>query len=158
MSPSEGSSPRVWGQDAIYFSGSHIDRIIPTRVGTSTEGLYRNMTLQDHPHACGDKSVNFSLISSGTGSSPRVWGQVTKKMVDDLKARIIPTRVGTRKIRFPVLFFCQDHPHACGDKKLYHTLVKPRSGSSPRVWGQEVIIFSFAYIHRIIPTRVGTSL
>ena len=50
-----GSSPRVWGQDAIYFSGSHSDRIIPTRVGTSC--LYDAFYIrsEDHPHACGDK-------------------------------------------------------------------------------------------------------
>ena len=29
----------MWGQDAIYFSGSHSDRIIPTRVGTSLKAV-----------------------------------------------------------------------------------------------------------------------
>ena len=32
-----GSSPRVWGQDKDAFSSCSYDRIIPTRVGTSSD-------------------------------------------------------------------------------------------------------------------------
>ena len=72
------------------------------------------------------------------GSSPRVWGPVLSF--------------------YHYSFTSTDHPHACGDKKLYHKLVKPRSGSSPRVWGQELIFLMCRLTQGIIPTRVGTSL
>ena len=72
------------------------------------------------------------------GSSPRVWGQVLSF--------------------YHYSFTSTDHPHACGDKKLYHKLVKPRSGSSPRVWGQELIFLMCRLTQGIIPTRVGTRL
>ena len=32
-----------------------MQRIIPTRVGTSIFDEYNEKTLKDHPHACGDK-------------------------------------------------------------------------------------------------------
>ena len=151
-----GSSPRVWGQVIGCNSSSNSVRIIPTRVGTRCQRVYLCTAKQDHPHACGDKLICSAYRHGGIGSSPRVWGQVTKKMVDDLKARIIPTRVGTSSfLHFNQSFF-KDHPHACGDKILRHYYMDEIAGSSPRVWGQVKLIDSFGSLDRIIPTRVGT--
>ena len=50
-----GSSPRVWGQDSASQYASGVEGIIPTRVGTSGFQRFPALTLQDHPHACGDK-------------------------------------------------------------------------------------------------------
>ena len=52
-----GSSPRVWGQVKPFARSFIIPRIIPTRVGTS--GIVKELffALEDHPHACGDKSL-----------------------------------------------------------------------------------------------------
>ena len=65
----------MWGQVVIVYDNAVIDRIIPTRVGTS--GFYISIvdTGKDHPHACGDKGTvsGFSVVIKG--SSPRVWGQ-----------------------------------------------------------------------------------
>ena len=71
-----GSSPRVWGQDS--FSSTYVfgARIIPTRVGTSTDSGNKVYTLWDHPHACGDKVIDIYRFTDKRGSSPRVWGQV----------------------------------------------------------------------------------
>ena len=50
-----GSSPRVWGQVRAINSPLDIERIIPTRMGTSKQ-RYRNChNRRDHPHAYGDK-------------------------------------------------------------------------------------------------------
>ena len=35
LTPTRGSSPRVWGQVLIHIALSQADRIIPTRMGTS---------------------------------------------------------------------------------------------------------------------------
>ena len=72
----EGSSPRVWGQafyNVMFFSGN---RIIPTRMGTSTIFKQSIFHTQDHPHAYGDKPCVFIMYVIRIGSSPRVWGQV----------------------------------------------------------------------------------
>ena len=52
-----GSSPRVWGQVASVLTLKQLFRIIPTRVGTRFPFLLFCRTPEDHPHACGDKSV-----------------------------------------------------------------------------------------------------
>ena len=70
-----GSSPRVWGQVFDRELEAIIDRIIPTRMGTSLDDEEIQLILEDHPHAYGDK-LNLHYTSSKIiGSSPRVWGQ-----------------------------------------------------------------------------------
>ena len=49
------SSPRVWGQVLDAWNIYKNDRIIPTRMGTSTWYIRDNGNKQDHPHAYGDK-------------------------------------------------------------------------------------------------------
>ena len=93
--PEQGSSPRVWGQVCLYNVDSFHDRIIPTRVGTSYRKLCNVKCLRDHPHACGDKKRLQLTGHETTGSSPRVWGQVTVDVTSKEMTRIIPTRVGT---------------------------------------------------------------
>ena len=51
----KGSSPRVWGQVLKKYSDAIINRIIPTRMGTSLVHRQLSDRHQDHPHAYGDK-------------------------------------------------------------------------------------------------------
>ena len=51
----------------------------------------------------------------------------------------------------------EDHPHACGDKHMRGAGSARKTGSSPRVWGQEHTRKLFSECKRIIPTRMGTS-
>ena len=90
-----GSSPRVWGQANPTNLKDIADRIIPTRVGTSLSPPRFPRTLQDHPHACGDKTRYPQQQAQQLGSSPRVWGQDFFGNVFINPVRIIPTRVGT---------------------------------------------------------------
>ena len=112
---------------------------------------------KDHPHACGDKNLSVCFLKNGKGSSPRVWGQDLMTCQQKSTERIIPTRVGTRRYVQPTTANPEDHPHACGDKKYMSETGDERIGSSPRVWGQESYRYNVTSIHRIIPTRVGTS-
>ena len=153
-----GSSPRVWGQVQDEFAQQERRRIIPTRVGTSILYGYFRKVERDHPHACGDKSACFKLAKSVVGSSPRVWGQVTKGLTKWITTGIIPTRVGTSCACDIFPLFSKDHPHACGDKAVLTAMSSFSDGSSPRVWGQAVSADAVAGDERIIPTRVGTSI
>ena len=87
-----------------------------------------------------------------------MWGQAKceRKSLDFFG--IIPTRVGTRKREEEKTNGNEDHPHACGDKKLEIIDVTDSKGSSPRVWGQVVQDENGNFWGRIIPTRVGTSV
>ena len=151
-----GSSPRVWGQDANKMGTDISSRIIPTRMGTSNRTAYSISKSRDHPHAYGDKDVGTPLSWQKIGSSPRVWGQVIFDASAINRARIIPTRMGTRIKKALFLSLKWDHPHAYGDKyptKLQGIFVR---GSSPRVWGQDYMITPVIENTGIIPTRMGT--
>ncbi len=135
-----------------------IHGIIPTRVGTSRYKRQCEKLLQDHPHACGDKLRLFRLLCLSLGSSPRVWGQVTRLRLPVFCSRIIPTRVGTSSSVDVLNAIRKDHPHACGDKALCALVDFLPRGSSPRVWGQDSFSRDIDAYSGIIPTRVGTSL
>ena len=93
----EGSSPRVWGQAKAPGGVVIAKRIIPTRVGTSDTFSSDTPQGRDHPHACGDKVSVDVFFCVPVGSSPRVWGQEPCDLCSHFGARIIPTRVGTRR-------------------------------------------------------------
>ena len=147
----------MWGQAFIKMKLPLICRIIPTRVGTSEGREPKPSSKEDHPHACGDKSIDTPATFVVRGSSPRVWGQdpiIRRTMALTL---IIPTRVGTRRALVSGKSGYSNHPHACGDKTLSSKSLKDCWGSSPRVWGQVIAKFFSKGRTRIIPTRVGTS-
>ncbi len=126
----------MWGQVSQSTSAALSVGIIPTRVGTSVIfSPFLNLT-KDHPHACGDKYLDFYIEYISQGSSPRVWGQVIVFICLLLSSGIIPTRVGTSFVLYPESAPDKDHPHACGDKGQTAKKKETYQGSSPRVWGQ----------------------
>ena len=76
------------------------------------------VSYEDHPHAYGDKSVQFLVQKVQPGSSPRVWGQVHVGGDFRKSLRIIPTRMGTRIVNLCLNYVVKDHPHAYGDKHI----------------------------------------
>jgi len=107
-----------------------------------------------------------------------VWGILWDDVVEEVRHRFIPTRVGntgtlpTGRMPPPV------HPHACGEYFLVILALVGLAGSSPRVWGirrvgtkwKEVTAGSSPRVwgipsrsaplrlwRRFIPTRVGNT-
>ena len=154
----KGSSPRVWGQVAVFICPVSFSGIIPTRVGTSSHNGSIGRSSKDHPHACGDKPILTEKNTRLAGSSPRVWGQANWSDQRLREIRIIPTRVGTRLTASATTSADKDHPHACGDKIVDINAEVFQLGSSPRVWGQGYGLREGSHLQRIIPTRVGTSI
>ena len=114
-------------------------------------------TSKDHPHAYGDKSYPQKIFFLPKLSSPRVWGQEIYDKLTEMRARIIPTRMGTRTGQYTDLPGYKDHPHAYGDKSSRTNTAQKILGSSPRVWGQGLTKHICKKRLRIIPTRMGTS-
>ena len=65
--------------------------------------------------------------------------------------------MGTSTKKTPSLTTQKDHPHAYGDKQAWGFQYSQVAGSSPRVWGQAIILLLLCPYVRIIPTRMGTS-
>ena len=94
----QGSSPRVWGQVLEMQKRGYTVGIIPTRMGTSINFVRYFWLFKDHPHAYGDKPVCKQTRHTRRGSSPRVWGQGIQHSNYAVIVRIIPTRMGTRRV------------------------------------------------------------
>ena len=116
-SPSQGSSPRVWGQVYGTVDLGKDEGIIPTRMGTRYDWFAMTSKVEDHPHAYGDKTMANECQAPEVGSSPRVWGQVIYPLSSSSFDRIIPTRMGTRQNMYISYAYERDHPHAYGDKQ-----------------------------------------
>ena len=127
-------------------------------MGTSRIKVVFTAVDQDHPHAYGDKLYVLIYWYRALGSSPRVWGQGTFHAISFAGSRIIPTRMGTSNKEWEKDGHSGDHPHAYGDKFDLIGIDDTVSGSSPRVWGQDYVFGKMWRKHRIIPTRMGTSL
>ncbi len=154
---SSGSPPRVWGRLAARIRSGTRERFTPTRVGkTWFPGRYPSARAV-HPHACGEDASRSSLISSGVGSPPRVWGRPDVHPLHADFTRFTPTRVGKTGLPEGFLADAPVHPHACGeDAKADHLLARHlrftptrvgktgvrtsvqahTAGSPPRVWGR----------------------
>ena len=130
-----GSSPRMWG---IRMPGTRLRssaRFIPTHVGNTNAPANFNTTVTVHPHACGEYTSSGVIVSSHSGSSPRMWGILLRAGMVQKSVRFIPTHVGNTE---------------------YQTAINaPVTGSSPRMWGIPLRTGPGEVIGRFIPTHVG---
>ncbi len=150
-----GPSPRVWGELRRLSGSFECLRTIPTRVGRTK---WQNNSFgndADHPHACGENSTTRCEPNSPNGPSPRVWGELWSALQCGQCHRTIPTRVGRTRSRQWLTQQLSDHPHACGENGGRWLCVHPRTGPSPRVWGELGGLLRGNTTCRTIPTRVG---
>ncbi len=152
-----GSSPRVWGIPPRETRRATVRRFIPTRVGNTAPEDEKNGEAPVHPHACGEYLKFIAGMFLIVGSSPRVWGILSRAVPVSVCDRFIPTRVGnTHTIQY-VAGYVTVHPHACGEYGHVDIIFTPRAGSSPRVWGIQHHTPRVFAIYRFIPTRVGNT-
>ncbi|AKB19761.1 putative CRISPR associated hypothetical protein [Methanosarcina sp. WWM596] len=74
----DGSSPRVWGTLLKTNVGGPVCRFIPTRVGNSEVQPVTMRCVPVHPHACGELPTRGKYRNPISGSSPRVWGTLSR--------------------------------------------------------------------------------
>ncbi len=69
--------------------------------------------------------------------------------------RFIPTYVGNSACDHRYVRLCTVHPHVCGEQTASRLVNAGVDGSSPRMWGTEMIYLSPVLCGRFIPTYVG---
>ncbi len=150
-----GSSPRVWGT----FSNGRFNvigwRFIPTCVGNMGSVRANSSALSVHPHVCGEHAQTGAIAGRVRGSSPRVWGTCLERVFDIVDRRFIPTCVGNITRNSPPMTLNTVHPHVCGEHVRLLRGLKPKVGSSPRVWGTSRSDPRRPGAARFIPTCVG---
>jgi len=130
-----GSSPRMWGTQALPSGQLRRLRFIPTHVGnTQFPGIVRKRH-SVHPHACGEHFTDIPPVTLLYGSSPRMWGTPLAHGIPNRVGRFIPTHVGNTFDRTTVETCTPVHPHACGEHHSVSFVHDYSSGSSPRMWG-----------------------
>ena len=132
-----GPSPRAWGLRGHGEDPAPAHRAIPTCVGTTVPVFLRHLRPPGHPHVRGDYSHQRRLAFRRDGPSPRAWGLHREKVLAELRARAIPTCVGTTE--------------------SLSSSAALRTGPSPRAWGLRRRTPPSGCAGRAIPTCVGTT-
>ena len=150
-----GSPPRAWGG---HWQGPHAapaGRLTPTCVGRTQPPRTRQGTPPAHPHVRGEDSSWGSARGRSSGSPPRAWGGLQRRLGVELRKRLTPTCVG-RTWRGPR--GCPRspaHPHVRGEDTSSAGTGRPRIGSPPRAWGGRQVRRHRHERRRLTPTCVG---
>ncbi len=153
-----GSSPRLWGTHTRKRVSRRRWRFIPTPVGNTDRSGAAADAGPVHPHACGEHKEAQKEAYKQTGSSPRLWGTLSSRMLTAMRLRFIPTPVGNTPRRASTSPRKPVHPHACGEHRQPKGGGKTGAGSSPRLWGTRIVEFRNRRLARFIPTPVGNTL
>ena len=106
---------------------------------------------------CGEHASTIPLNQSRLGSSPRVWGALTKGEAEQTLKRLIPTCVGSTPQAAESHRQYPAHPHVCGEHLMRENPGEWEFGSSPRVWGAPGTEAAYGITERLIPTCVGST-
>ena len=153
-----GSSPRLWGTSNSATRSPTAARFIPTPVGNMPTSPYLRVRNSVHPHACGEHISRNAEKAAFDGSSPRLWGTLSRPPEPRRARRFIPTPVGNMARLRACPRAGPVHPHACGEHNLNSTTPGHTTGSSPRLWGTCEDGVFFPLRDRFIPTPVGNIL
>ena len=95
----EGSSPRMRGAPAHFFSDKSNQGIIPAYAGSTEHELTRLRAIRDHPRVCGEHLITHGKGKNLPGSSPRMRGALVKRHINIDRLGIIPAYAGSTKAR-----------------------------------------------------------
>ena len=134
----EGSSPRMRG--TLYAPGSTVYYLglIPTYAGNTLSGCMRCCPAGAHPHVCGEH-LRLSLVAlPALGSSPRMRGTPSCRLLKDGTHGLIPTYAGNTLLSLRVFSRTRAHPHVCGEHEPAEGTGESGVGSSPRMRGTPI--------------------
>ena len=152
-----GSPPRVRGK--VCFS---VQRPLPQGITPACAGKSSGIVAfwgyhRDHPRVCGEKYSLRFLLSSPTGSPPRVRGKDGPVDLRVCHAGITPACAGKRPGCALSCKKLEDHPRVCGEKKTTQSGNSVCTGSPPRVRGKGLREQVIADSHGITPACAGKS-
>ena len=90
-----GSPPRMRGKLARKIEGYARSRITPAHAGKTKNKQRLKVINQDHPRACGENLLQFTIRRPNIGSPPRMRGKHDEGQAGNNGA--------------------EDHPRACGE-------------------------------------------
>ena len=155
--PCAGSSPRVRGTVPLPSPKLTRRRIIPACAGNSSTPRSTARTMPDHPRVCGEQIMSSSFSTLSAGSSPRVRGTGSRRVLARRSGRIIPACAGNSPTSTTSSTTSPDHPRVCGEQIAMDINWMHFTGSSPRVRGTVSRLHRWLIGRRIIPACAGNS-
>ena len=131
-----GSPPRMRGKAVSAVVQLFGDRITPAHAGKRSVCLRLKWPPSHHPRACGEKVCALGLWALSKGSPPRMRGKAPQETVDSEEERITPAHAGKSHFAVVRVGWHEDHPRACGEKKLVGKIAGMCVGSPPRMRGK----------------------
>ena len=153
-----GSSPRMRGAPNDACSRASRLGIIPAYAGSTLTFIIKTQTIKDHPRVCGEHSDMERLVSTETGSSPRMRGARARHGRYLLVRGIIPAYAGSTGARRGGFSHHGDHPRVCGEHEHATGVISWFEGSSPRMRGAPYASLYCVTNIGIIPAYAGSTL
>ena len=113
--------------------------ITPAYAGKRGSGSLPRSCRRDHPRVCGKKVTVIRSQTINEGSPPRVRGKGTLRELKRFSSGITPACAGKSRRFFVFVWFKEDHPRVCGEKRLLLHIPERSWGSPPRVRGKAVM-------------------
>ena len=132
--------------------------VFPTHVGVFPHVGTTDWMRACLPHARGGVSLQVTVTTSSTGSSPRTWGCFRHGTRSTLLFAVFPTHVGVFPPEHskPPMNCCL--PHARGGVSRSSGTTSYCASSSPRTWGCFRLCKVFRLNAVVFPTHVGVFL
>ena len=111
----------------------------------------------DHPRACGEKLLPRVVNDFTEGSPPRMRGKGSLTLDPSPGLGITPAHAGKRLTTWTGYAAPEDHPRACGEKRLRALPAHNVSGSPPRMRGKEHHFAGWGPGAGITPAHAGKS-
>ena len=91
---------------------------------------------RDHPREYGENSRQRLCLNAFRGSSPRIRGELSIELTENLFEGIIPANTGRMTSVISHLWMGWDHPREYGENYAANPIRVDYSGSSPRIRGE----------------------
>ena len=151
----EGLSPRVRGNLPRGGFGWHGRGPIPACAGQPASRSSSVRLLRAYPRVCGATQRFSKHVDNDRGLSPRVRGNRVNAAIRGNNQGPIPACAGQPGGRITRRQRAWAYPRVCGATDLNHVSSSFKTGLSPRVRGNLVLIAGFASEHGPIPACAG---
>ena len=137
----------MWGKLSCPVRAAAISRNTPTHVGKTCACVEHQFRCSEHPHACGENTLDHNYMGCFCGTPPRMWGKLDKRKREAERMRNTPTHVGKTIYWGTTMSNQPEHPHACGENDITLGGDAYESGTPPRMWGKRAYL---AGLHRLV--------
>ena len=110
--------------------------LIPACAGKTTAACARTLKSWAHPRVCGENVLGGRFRFGDMGSSPRVRGKHSCRVIPPSRDRLIPACAGKTKAQVRLRSRGAAHPRVCGENSRCPMRNSSNLGSSPRVRGK----------------------